>query len=723
MAIALKPIIETQPESDSPIHENPLIDRVLRNRGVKSMEEMTYSLNKLIDPFLMMGMQNTVEALERHLRRQSRVVIIGDFDCDGATSSTIATEGLRLIGFKDVHFLIPDRRIHGYGLTPSIVQLAGELEPDLIVTVDSGISNIDGGLAIKALPHPCELVITDHHLASKAGLPDAVAIVNPNQPNCTFPSKHLAGCGVIFYTILALRTHLRNVGYFEEMGRKQPNLIGLVDLVAVGTVADVVKLDVNNRNLVKAGLDRIKAGNTRPGILALLKVARRDPERITAQDFGFAIGPRINAAGRLEDMTLGVNCLLSTDMEEAITLAGRLEELNLARRDIEADHVEDANVLIEKNNLWERHGVVLLDRTWHPGVVGIVASRVKDKLNRPVICMTFTDAAQEAWEALEALKAAKADPEAIAAAEERLGECDVKGSARSHPLVHLKHVLDKLNAEFPGLLSKFGGHAMAAGLSLKYKNFPMFAVEFDRLISLELSFEQMIGSIDVDIMNVDAQHLTLENAYAIQNMGPWGQLFGEPVFHAKFNVLSHKTTKDGKHIQLQLSIDGSPGTRFKAIAFNAMVEGNAPFLKSFDGSFSLGINHWQGVDSVQLMMSQIQDPEWIKQMEWQASQPAKNQDPADPVVAELVEKPKPQVAKAAPAPSVAPKVEPVVASKPDPVSPQCTKIDGLSRQQPITSGKPKPVAELRASLQSVVQQIKERSVKPSTDDADNSPPF
>ena len=715
MTLALKPIVETQPVGNHPIHDNPVLDRVLRNRGIESMDEMSYSLTKLIDPFLMMGMQGAVEAFERHLRLQSRVVVIGDFDCDGATSSAIAVEGLRLMGFKDVRFQIPDRRIHGYGLTPSIVQLAGELEPDLMVTVDSGISNIDGGLAVKALPHPCELIITDHHLASKAGLPDAVAIVNPNQPDCPFPSKHLAGCGVIFYTLMALRTHLRKVGYFEEMGRKEPNLIGLIDLVALGTVADVVKLDTNNRNLVKAGVDRIRAGKARLGIMALITVARREYTRVTAQDFGFMLGPRINAAGRLEDMTLGVNCLLSTDKDEAALLAGRLEELNLARRDIEADHVIDANALIEKHNLRMLHGVVLHDPTWHPGVVGIVASRVKDKLNRPVICMTDTDELQEARQALEELRKTDASPAEIAAAEEAMGELYVKGSARSHPLVHLKHLLDKMNSESPGILAKFGGHAMAAGLSLKLKHLPTFMKEFDRLVSLEITHDHMIGNIEVDIMNIDARELNMDLAKAIQEMGPWGQLFPEPQFHAKFNVDSWTATKDGKHIQLNVSVVGHPGIKFKGISFGTMVEGKPPFIDSFDGSFTLDINVWKERETVQLMMRQIQDPKLVLQLEQNAGKPPSQQD-AEPAVEPVA---KPQAAPRQQAPVVLEQIT----DRSDPASPQCTNIDGLSRQQPVSNGPGKSAAQLRANLQSVVQQIKARSEKPTINIDDSAAPF
>lgn len=720
MPIALKPIIERQPTSNAELHENPVLNRILLNRGVESMDDMSYSLEKLLDPFLMENMQQSAELLEKHLRQQSRVVVIGDFDCDGATSTSIAVEGLRLIGFKDVHFLIPDRTIHGYGLTPGIVNLAGELEPDLIVTVDSGIANIDGGLAVKALPKYCELLITDHHLASEKGLPDAASIVNPNQPTCAFPSKHLAGCGVMFYVIMALRAHLRRIGYFEEQGVSQPNIVGLIDLVALGTVADVVILDLNNRILIDAGLKRIRSGKGRHGIMALLAVAGKDYQKITAQDFGFALGPRINAAGRIEDMTQGVNCLLSTNFDEAMQYAERLNELNLVRRDIEASHVIDANILIEKHNLMDIKGVVIHDPTWHPGVVGIVSSRIKDKMNRPVICMTDTAAAEEARANLTRLTLEGAPADEIAAAEKILVECDVKGSARSIEGIHLKHLLDNMYKKNPDLLSKFGGHAMAAGLSLPYKNLLLFMSEFNGMVSKEITEDQLRGSISVDIMNIEAEHITMDLAKTIREMGPWGQGFLEPVFHGRFKLESFKPLSDNKHLKMTVGLLSNPGMVFDAICFSCMVDGQKPINKTFDAAFSIDINEFRGRQTVQLMVRQIQDPEFIQ--EYNRTEELVNKEKlalaekgkvADQNPAAGVQPSKPKVEEKLATPSVR-KPDEVLQISQDDTAPREAKIKGLS-----TPKVDNPVARLREDLQAMVAQVKNQSVtrrKPSAED-------
>lgn len=685
----LKPIVELQPLSDAKLHENPIINRVLLNRGVESLDEMQYSLSRLIEPFALQNMHEAVEVYEKHLRAQSRVVVIGDFDCDGATSSAIAVEGFRTLGFKDVHFLIPDRSIHGYGLTPSIVMLAGELEPDLIVTVDSGIANLDGAETVKSLPHPCELVITDHHLVSDKGLPEAAAIVNPNMPTCTFPSKNLAGCGVMFYNIMAFRAHLRRGGYFEEMGVKEPKIEALLDLVALGTVADVVTLDYNNRVLVKAGLDRIRAGKARPGITALLEIAKKDYTKIVAQDFGFALGPRINAAGRLEDMTIGVNCLLTQDPYEAQLLAAELNKLNEARKDIESDHVIDANLLIEKYGLMSVKGAVLHDPTWHPGVVGIVASRIKDKMNRPVICMTDTPAAEEARTCLQQLVLAKAPQDQIEAAEIKLGNCDIKGSARSHKKVHLKHLLDKMYKRHPDLLTKFGGHAMAAGLALPYKNLLRFMSEFNGLVSAELSDEDLLGTIDVDMRNLDPAYMTLDTAYAIRDMGPWGQNFTEPVFHAQLQMAEEARILSGKHLKMKVHVVGYPDAVFDAIAFGCCNGEETPVSRAtgsqFEASFALDINLFRGVETLQLMVRQLQVPELVHTLEM------------DKTVETL--------AKPVKTPANVPDEK--VSDAPDPSRPQSTKVLGLAKRELSN-----PVAQLREDMQSVIQQIKANAEKP-----------
>lgn len=726
MPIALKPIIERKPINDTVIHENPVLNRVLLNRGVESMDQMSYSLDKLIDPFLMQNMQESAELLEKHLRKQSRVVVIGDFDCDGATSSSIAVEGLRLLGFEDVHYMIPDRTVHGYGLTPAIVNLAGELEPNLIVTVDSGIANIDGALAVKALPNSVELLITDHHLASEKGLPDAECIVNPNQPTCAFPSKNLAGCGVMFYTILALRAQLRRSGYFEEKGIKQPNVMQLIDLVALGTVADVVVLDYNNRILVDAGIKWITQGRGRPGIMALLAIAKKDYQKITAQDFGFAIGPRINAAGRLEQMDLGVDCLLSKSLDEAMVMAERLNELNLARRDIEASHVIDANLIIEKHNLMEIKGVVIHDPTWNPGVVGIVSSRIKDKMNRPVICMTDTEAAANAREKLASLIQSRAPEDQIAAAEKILVNCDVKGSARSIEGIHLKHLLDKMYKKNPDLLSKFGGHAMAAGLSLPYRNLLLFMSEFNGMVSKEITEDQLRGSINVDMMNIKAEYLTMELARLIKDSGPWGQGFLEPVFHGRFKLESFKPLSDNKHLKMVVSMVDNPSIKFDAIAFGCMIDGKKPINTTFDASFALDINDYRGRQSLQLMVRDIQDPEFIN--EYNRTE-------------EIIKKEKARVAAEEVDSGKYEAQEPVVTSVARISSEAAADKGGLkevARQEPADglreeSERPKgltipkgdnPVSRLREELQAMVAQVKSQSVMRNNPSDDNSPaPF
>lgn len=728
MPIALKPILERKPASDATVHENPVMNRILLNRGIETMADMTYSLEKLIDPFLMENMQASAELLEKHLRKQSRVVVIGDFDCDGATSSAIATEGLRLLGFKDVHYMIPDRTVHGYGLTPAIVNLAGELEPNLIVTVDSGIANIDGALAVKALPNFVELLITDHHLASEKGLPDAECIVNPNQPTCPFPSKNLAGCGVMFYTIMALRAHLRRSGYFEEMGISQPNIMPLIDLVALGTVADVVILDLNNRILVDAGLKRIREGKGRPGIMALLAIAGKDYQKITAQDFGFAIGPRINAAGRLEQMDLGVDCLLSKSLDEAMVMAERLNELNLARRDIEASHVIDANLIIEKHNLMEIKGVVIHDPTWNPGVVGIVSSRIKDKMNRPVICMTDTEAASNAREHLTQLTLTGAPAEEIAAAEKILVNCDVKGSARSIEGIHLKHLLDKMYKKNPDLLSKFGGHAMAAGLSLPYRNLLLFMSEFNGMVAKEITEDQLRGSINVDIMNIAAEHITMDLAKLIKDTGPWGQGFLEPVFHGRFKLESFKPLSGDKHLKMVVTMIDNPGIKFDAIAFGCMIEGKKPINTTFDASFSVDINEFRGRQTLQLMVKDIQDPEFIH--EYNRTEQLINEAKASvqsapsaasetrPVDQKMIEAPKQEyIAEVrSDAKAIAQEQSHIRTDDPEPRE---SKIQGLS-----TSKGDNPVAKLREELQAMVAKVKNQSVTRRNPTADDSPaPF
>lgn len=605
MVKPLKPIIERTPLSDTQIHENPILNRILQNRGVRSNDELDYSLQHLISPNQMANMDKAVELLERHLRKGSRIVVVGDFDCDGATSTSIAMEGLQMMGAQNIQFIIPDREIHGYGLTPSIVQIAEELEPDLIITVDNGIASFDGAAAVKRMARPCDLLITDHHLAADGGqLPEADAIVNPNQPGCAFPSKCLAGCGVIFYVMMGLRAHLRAKGYFAEKGLEEPKLGALLDLVALGTVADVVPLDRNNRILVEAGLNRIRLGFARPGIRALLEVAGKDATRLVASDMGFAMGPRINAAGRLDDMSVGIKCLLNDSYEGALEIAKRLDDLNKQRRELEADHVVDAGALIEQHNLDSRKGVVLYDHSWRLGVVGIVASRIKERLNRPIICMTDTKDAKEKRAELEALISEGAPQEWIEQCQKELGECEVKGSARSIDGIHLKHVLDHINKRNPEILKKFGGHAMAAGLSVKQKYLSRFMEIFDSEISKEITEEQIIGNVVVDVKNINGNHINIDLAEAIKSLGPWGQMFPEPLFHGRFYVIDGPKPMKEKHVRMTVALEGSDKA-INAVCFNCIEDGVIPFGEEFESSFTLSINHYRGKDTLQIMLRDI----------------------------------------------------------------------------------------------------------------------
>lgn len=637
MSLGLKPIVERQALAKSEVHPHPLINRILQNRGIESMEDMRYPLKLLIHPNEMLNMPAAVRLLEEHIRRGSRIVIVGDFDCDGATSTSIAVEGLELMGAKDVKYIIPDRMIHGYGLSPAVAKLAGELAPDLVVTVDNGIASLDGAKAVRDLGndivrpdgtiipgHPCDLLITDHHLPSEKGMPvDANVIVNPNQTDCTFPSPSIAGCGVMFYVIMALRAHLRDVGYFAEQGREAPNIAPLLDLVALGTVADVVSLDKNNRILISAGLRRVREGHARPGIKALLKIGKRDPEKVVASDMGFAVGPRINAAGRLDDMTVGIQCLLAKDEATANELASRLNDLNLQRRDIEQHHVFDAGVLIEENKLLERMGVVLHNPSWHAGVVGIVASRIKEKINRPIICMTDSAGAAEQRKKLDDLILANAPKHVIEVEREILMSKDAKGSCRSVPGVHLKHILDKISSVHSEVLvpGKFGGHAMAAGLSVPLRHLQLFMDLFDAEVAKNLTPDQIVGSLTVDIKDVSPEHLTMDFCRQIEELGPWGQHFPEPEFHSRFKMVRDERKRSPwilqeKHLKMFVEFESHPGIQFPSICFNCIEDGQLPVEDTFEGTFGLSINEFPaGNFTLQIQFKALQDPGLVMRLE------------------------------------------------------------------------------------------------------------
>jgi len=511
---------------------HPVLQRIYAARGVRSHSELLLALRDLLPVTTLSGTQAAAELLCRH-RLEGSVMIIGDFDADGATSTALLLRALRSWGFAHVDFLVPNRFEFGYGLTPEIVELAARRRPSLIVTVDNGIASHAGVLAARAAG--IEVLITDHHLPA-ATLPAANVIVNPNLPGCGFASPCLAGVGVAFYVAAALRRLLeqRAVLPAAALGTAE-----LLDLVALGTVADVVPFDVNNRILVAQGLRRIRAGRCVPGISALLSIARREPSQIVASDLGFAVAPRLNAAGRLTDMSIGIRCLLADDAAEARVLAQELDQLNAERRQIEAKMQSEAlaavRVLRDPDSGVSRSGVCLFDQAWHQGVVGLVASRVKERLRRPVI--------------------------AFARADERL----LRGSARSVPGVHIRDVLDALATREPQLIQKFGGHAMAAGLTLELAHLDAFARAFDAQCATALAARGSPDVIETDGA-LEREEIALPTAEALRAGGPWGPGFPEPLFDGLFEVSSARVVGE-RHLRLGLAAPEGRG-EFQAIAFN-----------------------------------------------------------------------------------------------------------------------------------------------------------
>lgn len=551
----------------------PLLARIYAGRGIQRCDELHHSLEQLPSFHQLKGIDEAVSLLAEALQRRWRILVVGDFDADGATSTAVAVKALRILGAVEIDFLVPNRFKYGYGLTPEIVAVAVERRPDLIVTVDNGISSIDGVEAAQRAG--IRVLVTDHHLPGEV-LPAAEAIVNPNQPGDTFPCKNLAGVGVIFYVMLALRTHLRGVGWFAQRGMSTPNLAGLLDLVALGTVADVVPLDHTNRILVAQGLARIRAGQASPGIQALCEAAQRDSRRLVSGDFGFGLGPRLNAAGRMEDMSIGILCLLSETPEEARGLAERLEELNHERRSVESEMRDEALAEVERLHLEATQslpfGFCLYHPDWHEGVIGIVASRIKDRLHRPVI--VFTDAANG----------------------------DIKGSARSVKGVHIRDALDAVAVANPGLLKKFGGHAMAAGLTMHADALDRFKQAFDAEVRRHLSEEELRGTLLSD-GKLDASEVTMALAARLRSETPWGQGFPEPLFDGWFAVQGSRIIK-GRHLKLQLCWPDS-GQIVDAIAFNVDEPLLALRFRQVQIAYRLDINEWRGKQNLQLMIDTV----------------------------------------------------------------------------------------------------------------------
>jgi single-stranded-DNA-specific exonuclease len=558
-----------------PADWHPVLRRVYGGRHVADAGELAYALDRLVPPAALKGLDSAVELLVAAIQGNERLLIVADYDADGATSCTLAVRALQAMGAGDVRYLVPDRRRYGYGLTPEIVALAAGHGPDLLITVDNGMSSVEGVAAARAAG--IKVLVTDHHLPG-AALPAADAIVNPNQPGDRFPSKMLAGVGVIFYVMTALRARLREAGWFDHTGREEPNLAALLDLVALGTVADVVPLDGNNRILVAQGLARINAGRACPGIAALLEIAGRTPGALTTADLGFAVGPRLNAAGRLDDMALGIECLLSNDEGRAQELAGALDRLNHERRAIQATMQDQALQALELLHLEDgaiAPGLCLFDERWNEGVVGLVAARVKERFHRP----------------------------AIAFAPGANGE--LKGSARSIPGIHIRDTLDAVAARNPGLISKFGGHAMAAGLSLPIGNLDPFRAAFIMEVARQLDDDTLEETLVSD-GELGAGDMSLELAEQLRAGGPWGQGFPEPAFDGRFTI-ERKSVVGGHHLKLRLRHPG--GAVVDAIAFNQAPNGELPSWNEIRAFYRLDVNSFRGTRSLQLRVEHMEPAE------------------------------------------------------------------------------------------------------------------
>ena len=556
-----------------------VLNRVYANRNIQSKDDLNYSISQLLPFEKLKGITEAATLIVDAIRNGSSITIVGDFDVDGATSTTVAVKALQSMGATKVDFIVPNRFEYGYGLTPEIVTVANErFKPDMIITVDNGISSIEGVKAAKALN--LTVVVTDHHLPADT-LPNADAIVNPNQLGCEFPSKMLAGVGVIFYVMLAVRALLREKNWFSQKSIPEPNLAELLDLVALGTVADVVPLDYNNRILVSQGLARIRSGKVREGIKALIDVAGRESSRLIASDFGFAIAPRLNAAGRLDDMSLGINCLLTDDASDAKNIAQQLDEINFARRDIEADMKQQAMKILDgmrlNDNVDENknlpYGLCLFDKDFHEGVVGIIASRIKDQWNRPVIIFAKTD------------------------------DGLLKGSGRSIKGFHLRDALDNVAKKHAGMIHKFGGHAMAAGLTIDEVDYELFSESFDEEVRRHLNEDDLHGVIisDGELLSSEFSMVTAEE---LRFAGPWGQTFQEPVFDGVFNIINKRIVGE-KHLKLSLQPQDSK-LEIDAIAFNVTDEDWAPDLRKAKVAFRLDVNVFRGNKSLQLMVEHIE---------------------------------------------------------------------------------------------------------------------
>ncbi|QNQ21814.1 single-stranded-DNA-specific exonuclease RecJ [Kosakonia sp. SMBL-WEM22] len=551
----------------------PLLRRLYASRGVKSDRDLERSVKGMLPWQELTGIDDAVTHLYNAMREGLRIIVVGDFDADGATSTALSVLALRSLGCDNVSYLVPNRFDDGYGLSPEVVDQAHARGAQLILTVDNGISSHAGVTRAHELGIP--VVVTDHHLPGDT-LPEAEAIVNPNLRGCDFPSKSLAGVGVAFYLMLALRAFLRDNGWFEARGIAMPNLAELLDLVALGTVADVVPLDANNRILTWQGLSRIRAGRCRPGIKALLEIANREAHKLAASDLGFALGPRLNAAGRLDDMSVGVALLLCDNLGEARQLASDLDALNQTRKEIEQGMQAEALTLceqLERSSETLPGGLAMYHPEWHQGVVGILASRIKERFHRPVIA--FAPA----------------------------GEGVLKGSGRSIQGLHMRDALERLDTLYPGMMLKFGGHAMAAGLTLEEANFDAFQQRFGELVTEWLDPALLQGEILSD-GPLTAQEMTLEVAEMLREAGPWGQMFPEPIFDGEFRLLQQRLVGE-RHLKVMVEPVGG-GPLLDGIAFNVDT-GIWPDngVRQVKIAYKLDVNEFRGNRSVQLIIENL----------------------------------------------------------------------------------------------------------------------
>ena len=556
-----------------PTSLHPVLRRVYGARGVTHADDLALRLDQLLPVRSLEGVEQAAERLVAAHRQQARVLVIGDFDADGATSTALVVRHLRRLGFEHADFLVPDRFRFGYGLTPEIVRVAAQRRPDLIVTVDNGISSIDG--VEEARRFGIDVLVTDHHLPGRE-LPRAACIVNPNAPGARFGSKALAGVGVAFYVMAALTHAMRAAGRVPHGVDASP--AQWLDLVALGTVADVVPLDLNNRVLVAQGLQRIRRGRCVPGLRALLELAGREPAGVTGQDLGFQAGPRLNAAGRLDDMTRGIRCLLTDDPVEARALAAELAQLNTDRRELEAKMQVEALAHVDARvAALEGHvpaGVCVFDAGWHQGVIGLVASRVKDRLHRPVVAFAPSE---PGW---------------------------IKGSARSVAGVHVRDVLDAVATAHPGMFEKFGGHAMAAGLTLREEHLPAFGSAFAAEVERWVDDDTLAGHLHTD-GELLAGEYRVETARALREGGPWGSGFPEPVFDGRFDVREARVAGD-RHLKLRVRCES--GEAVEAIAFRHFDDARAPVVRPEDRVelvYRVGVDEYAGAAKLQLLVEYL----------------------------------------------------------------------------------------------------------------------